>query len=80
MAIGIFVGLDKKDILTIQKRAIEFFMEGKTTMNYSDAGTSVSKQFTMSPDQVMDECNYALRRIDGRVRGLYTNYNRIVDR
>lgn len=80
MAIGIFVGLDKKDILLIQKRAIEFFMEGKTTMNYADAGTSVSKQFSMPPDQVMDECNYALRRIDGRVRGLYTNYNRIVDR
>jgi hypothetical protein len=80
MATGIFVGLDKKQILAIQARAIKFFMEGKTSMSYSDAGTSVSKQFVMSPDMVMDECNYALRRLEGRVRGLYTNYNRIVDR
>jgi hypothetical protein len=80
MATGIFVGIDKNTILRIQARAIEFFLEGKTTMSYADAGTSVSKQFSMPPDQVLDECNYALRRIDGRVRGLYTNYNRIVDR
>ena len=80
MATGIFVGLEKADILKIQRRAIDFFIEGKTIMNYSDAGTSVGKQFALAPDVVIDECNYALRRIDGRVRGLYTNYNRIIDR
>jgi hypothetical protein len=49
-------------------------------MSYGDGSTSASKQFAMPPAQMLQEANYALQRLDGRTRGLYTNYNRLVDR
>lgn len=49
-------------------------------MTYSDGVTQATKQFAMHPDDILVEVNYAEQRLHGRVRGLVTNYNRIVDR
>lgn len=77
---GIFVGLKRETLLKIQERAVELLMEGKTIMSWSDGVTSTSMQFSMPPKEMLDEVNYALQRLDGRTRGLYTNYNRLFDR
>jgi hypothetical protein len=44
-------------------------MEGKTIMNWNDAETSVSKQFTMPVDQVLEECAHALKVLDPQTYG-----------
>ena len=49
-------------------------------MSWSDGSTNVSKQFAYPPDKLLEEAQYALQREAGRVRTLYTNYNRTVDR
>jgi hypothetical protein len=80
MADGIFVGLPRKTLEDLRARAVELILEGKTIMSYSDGTTNASKQFAMPPKDMLQEANYALQRLDGRVRSLYTNYNRSVDR
>lgn len=80
MAEGIFVGLPRETLIRIQERAIELILEGKTIMSWSDGVTSSSMQFSLAPKEMLDEAGYALARLDGRVRGLYTNYNRLIDR
>lgn len=77
---GIFVGLPRETILKIQARAIELILEGKTIMSWSDGVTSSSMQFSLPPKEMLDEANYAIARLDGRCRALYTNYNRLFDR
>ena len=77
---GIFVGLPRETILEIQQRAVNFMLEGKTLMTYSDGVTQGSRQFAMPPSDMLLECKYALERLNGRVRSLTTNYNRQVDR
>ena len=64
----------------LRARAVALIMEGKTLMSYSDGVTQATKQFAMHPDDILVEVNYAEQRLHGRVRGLVTNYNRIVDR
>lgn len=51
-------------------------------MSYGDGATNASKQFSMPPTQMLQEAKYALERLASptRTRGLYTNYNRLVDR
>jgi hypothetical protein len=78
---GLFVGLPKATIEAIRDKAVTFILEGKTIMSYGDGSTNASKQFAMPPQQMLQEANYALLRMEGgRTRGLYTNYNRLVDR
>ena len=79
-ATGIFVGFPRKAIEKVRNDAFELLTQGKTIMTYTDGSTSAGKQFTMPPLQMLQEANYALLRLDGRTRGLYTNYNRLVDR
>lgn len=79
-ASGLFVGLPRETIEAIRDKAVTLILEGKTIMSYGDGSTNASKQFALPPQQMLQEANYALLRIDGRVRGLYTNYNRLVDR
>jgi hypothetical protein len=70
MARGLFItGFTVAEVLTIQQRAKSLLMEGKTIMNWNDAETSVSKQFTMPVDQVLEECGYALRVLDPQTYG-----------
>ncbi len=65
MARGLFVvGFTVAEVQAIQQRAKDLILEGKTIMNWSDAETSASKQFTMPVDQVLDECAHALRLLD----------------
>lgn len=80
MAEGIFVGLPRETIEAIQTKAVALILEGKTIMSYGDGATNASKQFALPPKDMLQEANYALQRLDGRVRTLYTNYNRSVDR
>jgi hypothetical protein len=77
---GIFVGLPQATIEQLRDKAVALILEGKTIMSYGDGATNASKQFSMPPAQMLDEANYALQRLNGRVRSLYTNYNRSIDR
>ena len=79
MARGLFItGFNVTEVLAIQRRAKEFLMEGKTIMNWNDADTSVSKQFVLPVDQVLEECAHALRVLDpatfGRPRIAVTSF------
>jgi chloramphenicol 3-O-phosphotransferase len=72
MASGIFIGLSESDILAIRDKAVAMFKEGKTIMSYSDSGSNVSKQFVMSPKEVLAECNQALKLLDPETYGVRT--------
>lgn len=61
---GIFVtGFTVAEVEAIQAKAKAMLLEGKTTMSWSDSGTSVSKQFVMPLPEVLEECAYALREL-----------------
>lgn len=51
-------------VLKIKENAIRMYMEGKTRMEYSGEGTSVTKQFTAPIESVLMECNRALKLIN----------------
>lgn len=61
---GLFVNFSLSDVQAIQAKATELILQGKTIMSYGDQGTSVSKQFPMEIDMVLEEVNYALRELD----------------
>ena len=70
MARGLFItGFTIAEVLAIQTRAKALILEGKTIMTWNDAETSVAKQFTMPVDAVLEECAYALRRLDPATYG-----------
>jgi hypothetical protein len=70
MARGLFItGFTVAEVLAIQQKAKSLLMEGKTIMNWNDAETSVSKQFTMPVDQVLEECAHALKVLDPQTYG-----------
>jgi hypothetical protein len=70
MARGLFItGFTVAEVLAIQQKAKSLLMEGKTIMNWNDAETSVSKQFTMPVDQVLEECAHALKALDPQTYG-----------
>ena len=79
MARGLFItGFNVSEVLAIQRRAKELLLEGKTIMNWNDADTSVSKQFVLPVDMVLEECAHALRILDpatyGRTRIAVTSF------
>lgn len=59
---GIFMVFPVETIETIMNKAVEALMAGRVVMEYSDSGTTVGKQWTMTPDLVLIECRYALQR------------------
>ena len=70
MARGLFTtGFSVAEVLSIQQRAKEMLLEGKTIMNWNDADTSVGKQFAMPVGEVLDECSHALRVLDPATYG-----------
>lgn len=80
-AIGLFVGLPREAIEAIRDKAVALILDGKTIMSYGDGVTSASKQFALPPAEMLNEAKYALKLLDHtRVRGIFTNYNRQVDR
>ncbi len=79
MARGLFItGFNVAEVLAIQQRAKEMLLEGKTILNWNDADTSVSKQFVLPVDMVLEECAHALRILDpaayGRTRIAVTSF------
>lgn len=70
MAQGLFsVGFTLQEVLEIESKAKALILEGKTIMQWGDGGTSAQKQFTMPVDKVLEECRYALRRLDPETYG-----------
>ena len=70
MARGLFTtGFTVAEVLAIQGRAKDMLLEGKTILNWNDADTSVSKQFVLPVDQVLEECAHALRILDPATYG-----------
>ena len=70
MARGLFTtGFTIAEVLAIQRRAKEMLLEGKTILNWNDADTSVSKQFVLPVDMVLEECAHALRVLDPATYG-----------
>jgi hypothetical protein len=68
-ASGLFVNFTLSDVRQIMERAKALVMEGKTIMSYGDQGTSVSKMFPLPVERVLDECNYALSKLDPTTYG-----------
>lgn len=66
MAKGIFItGFTVEEVKAIQAKAKALLMEGKTIMSWTDGGgTSVTKQLVMPVAEVLEECAYALRRLE----------------
>jgi hypothetical protein len=70
MAKGLFtVGFTVSEILEIQSRAKSLLLEGKTLMSWSDSGSSVSKQFPMTVKETLEECMFALQKLQPEVYG-----------
>lgn len=76
MAKGIFTTFEESEILAIRDTAKKLLMEGKTTMSYSVDGMSASKQFAMPVADVLDECRFALRRLDPKKYGSPSPFRR----
>jgi hypothetical protein len=65
---GIFaIGFTEQDVLDIIAKAKTYIKQGKVTMSYGDSGSSASKQFTLPIDQVLMECQFALKKINPTV-------------
>ena len=70
MASGIFIGLTEDELLAIKVKAVTLITEGKTLMSYSDSGSSATKQFAMSPKEMLNEAMFALSRLDSQTYGI----------
>lgn len=63
-ASGIFIGADEDWLKATKQKAMEKFAQGTVVVSYSDSGSSVSKQLTASPKDIIAECNLALFTLD----------------
>lgn len=84
MASGIFFGLTECQLLAIRDKAVTMITEGKTVMSYSDSGSSVTKQFSMPPKEMLSEALFALSNLDPLTYGrrpsiVATNWNNRID-
>lgn len=68
-ATGCFLILSQARIEQIADKAAEQLASGRVLMSYSDSGTSVSKDWPMSVEQVLVECRYALQLKDPQQYG-----------
>ena len=66
---GIFLVLEIADIEEIVAQAVVLLKQGKTMMEYSDSGTSVTKEFPMTIQQTLLEARYALQVKDPQKYG-----------
>lgn len=66
MAKGLFIGFSEKELLQARDNAKAAILNGggMVIVNYSDSGTSVSKSWSLSPAEILDEVRYALRQLD----------------
>lgn len=63
-ATGIFYGLDEADLLAIRAKAVAAFKRGLTVVSYTDSSSSVSKQWTLPPRDLLAETSLALYALD----------------
>lgn len=62
MAKGLFItGFTVAEVISIQSKAKQMLLEGKTIMSWGDSGSSVTKQFPLSVAETLEECAHALR-------------------
>lgn len=68
---GLFItGFTAEEVRAIQSKAKALLLEGKTIMGWNDGGgTSVSKQLVMPIADILEECAYALRRLEPDIYG-----------
>jgi hypothetical protein len=66
---GCFLILSQARIEALVEKAYENLASGRVLMSYSDSGTSVSKDWPMTVEQVMVECRYALQIKDPQQYG-----------
>lgn len=60
----------KEDVLAIRARAKALVLEGKTLMEATGSnGKASRKQFTLPADQIIFECNAALKHLDPATYG-----------
>jgi len=64
MATGIFADFTEAEVLAIRAQAKTLVTEGKTIMSWGSGNTTTGKQFVMPVKEVLEECRYALRKID----------------
>ena len=74
MPSGLFVDFSEAEVLAIRSQAKTMLTEGKTIMSWSSGNTSTSKSFVMPVKEVLEECRYALRKINP------TDYGELVTR
>lgn len=74
MATGVFAQFTEAEVLAIRSQAKTMITEGKTIMSWSSGNTSTSKSFVMPVREVLEECRYALRKINP------TDYGALVTR
>ena len=66
---GCFLILSQARIEALVDKAYENLASGRVLMSYSDSGTSISKDWPMSVEQVLVECRYALQIKDPQQYG-----------
>lgn len=64
MAKGLFIGLTEDELLAIRAKAVAAITQGLNVVSYSDSGSSVSKQWALKPDVMLDEAGFALYNLD----------------
>jgi hypothetical protein len=70
MAQGLFtIGFTVAEILQIQTKAKQMLLEGKTLMTWSESGSSAGKQFAMPVKETLEECAFALRKLEPETYG-----------
>ena len=74
MATGIFADFSVAEVLALRSQAKTMITEGKTILSWSSGNTSTSKSFVMPVREVLEECRYALRKLNP------TDYGALVTR
>ena len=74
MPSSIFADFTEAEVLAIRSQAKTLVTEGKTVMSWGSGNTNTSKQFTMPVREVLEECRYALRKLNP------TDYGALVTR
>ena len=74
MPSGLFVDFSEAEVLAIRSQAKTMLTEGKTILSWSSGNTSTSKSFVMPVREVLEECRYALRKLNP------TDYGALVTR
>ena len=75
MARGLFIGLTESELLAIRDKAVTAITTGLNVVSYSDSGSSVSKQWALSPKEMLEEAGYGLYQFDKQAYAAYARYS-----